>query len=74
MHNHLWLISQLSGFVTIYKLMTLLEKLIHTVSNSMRQMFGEHEDEHPECIWQYVQENCFDSDFSIYSTARHFAL
>ena len=68
------MLEQLSGFETIHELVTLLEELIHTACTSMRQMSGEHEDERLECIRQYVEENCFDPEFSIYSTAMHFAL
>lgn len=68
------MLEQLSGFETIHELVTLLEELIHTACTSMRQMSDEHEDERLECIRQYVEENCFDPEFSIYSTAMHFAL
>lgn len=68
------MLEQLSGFETIHELVTLLEELIHTACTSMRQMSGEHEDERLECIRQYVEKNCFDPEFSIYSTAMHFAL
>ena len=68
------MLELLSGFETIHELVTLFEELIHTACTSMRQMSGDHEDERLECIRQYVEENCFDPEFSIYSTARHFAL
>lgn len=68
------MLERLSGFETIHELVTLLEELIHTACTSMGQMSGETGDERLECIRQYVEENCFDPEFSIYSTARHFAL
>lgn len=68
------MLERLSGFHTIYELVTLLEELIHTACASMGQMSGKAEDERLECIRQYVEQNCFDPEFSIYSTARHFSL
>lgn len=68
------MLEQLAGFDTISELTTLLDELISTICESIRQMRIGNGDDRVQLIRKYVEENCFDANFSIYSTAEHFGL
>ncbi len=68
------MLEQLAGFDTIDELTALLDELIKTACESIRQMRRSSGDERVQWIRKYVQEHCFDPDFSIYTTAEHFSL
>ena len=68
------MLEKLAGFDTINELTALLDELISTACESIRQMRHGNGDERVQWIRKYVEENCFDPNFSIYSTAEHFGL
>ena len=77
-HEHLHptesMLEQLAGFNTIAELTALLGDLVSTACDSIRQMRSGNGDERVQWIRKYVEENCFNADFSIYTTAEHFGL
>lgn len=68
------MLEQLAGFDTIEELTALLDEVIRTACESIRQMRSSDGDERVQWIRKYVTENCFDPDFSIYTTAEYFSL
>ena len=68
------MLERLAGFDTIQELVILLEEVIQTACKSIRQMRTDKCDERVAHIRQYIETNCFDPNFSIYSVAEDFNL
>lgn len=68
------MLERLAGFDTIQELVVLLEEVIQTACQSIRQLRSAKTDDRASRIRQYVETNCFDPNFSIYSVAEDFDL
>ena len=68
------MLERLAGFDTIQELVVLLEEVIQTACQSIRQLRSAKTEDRVSRIRQYVEANCFDPNFSIYSVAEDFDL
>jgi AraC-like DNA-binding protein len=68
------MLERLAGFDTIQELVVLLEEVIQTACQSIRQLRSAKTEDRASRIRQYVETNCFDPNFSIYSVAEDFDL
>jgi len=68
------MLERLAGFDTIQELVVLLEEVIQTACQSIRQLRSAKTEDRVSRIRQYVETNCFDPNFSIYSVAEDFDL
>lgn len=68
------MLERLAGFDTIQELVVLLEEVIQTACRSIRQLRSAKTEDRVSRIRQYVETNCFDPNFSIYSVAEDFDL
>lgn len=68
------MLERLAGFDTIHELVVLLEEVIQTACQSIRKLRTTKTEDRVSRIRQYVEANCFDPNFSIYSVAEDFDL